>query len=228
MNENKRILEVFTGAYASGKSETALNRAIKIYNETKDVTLVDLDTVEPAYCLRPIISELEKIGLKIIAQRNYFGLGEAGSYVNGEQINALQNDGNIIIDVGYGASGLDILDILNGIEDQQNLKIYIVVNTSKFETRDKESILEYLDFSQGEIQRPWKKFSGIISNTHFSDETTSEDIIRGYNIVKEVSDDANIPVRAIGADEKFKSELGESYDGVEIWYLKRYMPKALW
>jgi len=225
---SKRILEVFTGAYASGKSETALNRAIKLYNDTGEVTLVDLDTVEPAYCLRPIIPELEALGLKVIAQRDYFGLGEAGSYVTSEQINALQNEGNIIVDVGYGASGLDILDILNGIEEEKELKIYIVVNTSKFETRDKESILEYLEFAKGDTKRAWKKFSGIISNTHFSDETNVEDIIRGYEIVKSVSKEAGIPVRAIGADEKFKKDLGEFYDGVEVWYLKRFMPKALW
>ena len=54
----------------------------------------------------------------------------------------------MVIDVGYGASGLDILDILNGIEKENDLRIYLVVNTSKFETRDKESILEYIEFHQ--------------------------------------------------------------------------------
>ena len=54
-----RTVEVFTGAYASGKSESALNRALQFANRGKDITLVDLDTVEPAYCLRPIIGELK-------------------------------------------------------------------------------------------------------------------------------------------------------------------------
>ena len=82
-----RTVEVFTGAYASGKSESAINRALQYANCGKSITLVDLDTVEPAYCLRPIIGELKEKGINIIAQTDYFGLGEAGSYVTAEQIN---------------------------------------------------------------------------------------------------------------------------------------------
>ncbi len=224
-----RTTEVYTGAYASGKSETSINRALQYIKKGKKITLVDLDTVEPAYCMRPILGELKERGIDVIAQSDYFGLGEAGSYVTGEQINCLNNQGDIIIDVGYGATGLDTLDILNGIENEQNLKIYLVVNTSKFETRDKESILEYIEFSSGLNKTPWKKFSGLISNTHLSDETTKEDIIRGYEILKEVSKETNIPIVAIGAQEKFKTEFTQgSYDGIEIWFYERLMPKALW
>lgn len=201
--EPTRTVEVFTGAYASGKSETAINRALQYAASGKDITLVDLDTVEPAYTLRPLVEELTGKGIRIIAQTDYFGLGEAGSYVTAEQINCLSVNGNMVIDVGYGASGLDMLDILNNIENEKDLRIYLVVNTSKFETMNKENILEYIDFASGLNKQPWKKFSGFISNTHFSDETKVEDIIRGYNILKEVSDETGIPVIAIGADEKF-------------------------
>ncbi len=224
-----RTVEVFTGAYASGKSESALNRALQFANRGKDITLVDLDTVEPAYCLRPIIGELKEQGISVIAQTDYFGLGEAGSYVTAEQINCLSKNGDIIIDVGYGASGLDILDILNGIEKENDLRIYLVVNTSKFETRDKASILEYIEFSSGLNKQPWKKFSGFISNTHFADETTKEDIIKGYEKLKEVSLETRIPIVAIGADEKFVNDFPEyQYDGVPVWFYRRHMPKALW
>ena len=43
-----RTVEIYTGAYASGKSENALNRAIEYAKNNKKITLVDLDTVEPA------------------------------------------------------------------------------------------------------------------------------------------------------------------------------------
>ena len=127
-----RKVEVYAGAYASGKSETALNRARQYARAGKPITLVDLDTVEPAYTLRPIAGQLETERIKVITQPEYFGLGEAGSYITPAQQNCLASDGDIIIDVGYGASGLDILDILNNIEKETNLEIYLVVNTSKF------------------------------------------------------------------------------------------------
>lgn len=225
---DKRFVEVYAGAYASGKSETALNRALQFANKGEKITLVDLDTVEPAYTLRPISSELGNRGINVITQPDSFGLGEAASYITSMQMNCLSTDGNIIIDVGYGAGGLDILDIITGIEQEKNLKIYIVINTAKFETSDKESILEYLDFSKGSIQKEWKKFSGIISNTHLGDETTAEDIIKGYKKLKGAADEAGLPIIAIGIDKKLKSEFENKYDGVDIWVYDRMMPKALW
>ena len=58
----KRVVEVFTGAYASGKSEISINRAIELAKSPQPLTLVDLDTVEPAYTLRPLKKELENFG----------------------------------------------------------------------------------------------------------------------------------------------------------------------
>ena len=223
-----RIVEVYAGAYASGKSETSINRARQYANRGEKITLVDLDSVEPAYTLRPIAKELEEMGINVITQRDNFGLGEAASYVTSAQVNCLAEDGDIIIDVGYGAGGLDILDILNNIEDENDIRIYLVVNTSKFETSTVENIIEYITFSEGLEKREWKKFTGLISNTHFGDETTKEDIIRGYEKLKEASKLVNIPIIAIGVDEKLSKEFDKTYDGVDIWVYKRMMPKAFW
>ena len=220
-----RIVEVFAGAYASGKSETSINRARQYAKEGKRITLVDLDSVEPAYTLRPIAKELEKMGIHTITQPDNFGLGEAASYVTSAQVNCLANDGDIIIDVGYGAGGLDVLDILTGIDKEKNIEIYLVVNTSKFETSTVENIIEYVEFASGGGKY---KFTGMISNTHFGDETTKEDIINGYNRLKIASEKLNLPIRAIGVDEKLSSEFENNYDGVEIWVYKRMMPKAFW
>lgn len=219
---NRRV-EVYAGAYASGKSETSINRARQFAQKWQKITLVDLDSVEPAYTLRPIAGKLQEEGINVITQPDNFGLGEAASYVTPQQINCLNEEGDIIIDVGYGAGGLDILDILTGIQDEKNLQIYLVVNTSKFETSTIENIIEYADFAQGKYQ-----FTGLISNTHFGDETTKEDIINGYNKLKTAAEMLNLPIRAIGVDKKLQSEFGTSYDDVEIWVYDRIMPCAFW
>ncbi len=223
-----RKVEVFTGAYASGKSETSINRALQYKAQNKHITLVDLDTVEPAYTLRPLIKPLQARGINVIAQADYFGLGEAASYVTPLQINCLNESGDIIIDVGYGASGLDILDIINNIEKEEDLNIYLVVNSSKYETSSVENILEYIKFSEGLEKRDWKKFSGIVSNTHFGDETMKEDIINGYKLIKEAADKADLPIIAIGVPNELQQQFDEKFDGVDVWFYERLMPKALW
>ncbi len=221
-----RVIEIYAGAYASGKSETALNRARQYALQQKPITLVDLDTVEPAYTLRPIANDLRQMGINVITQPDNFGLGEAASYVTPAQVNFLSNDGDIIIDVGYGAGGLDILDIVNNIDKETNLKAYLVVNTAKFETSTVDNIIEYIDFARGSERK--YDFSGMISNTHFGDDTTKEDVINGYNKLKIASEKVNIPIRAIGVDEKLTQNFGLTYDGIDVWIYKRMMPKAFW
>lgn len=223
-----RTVEVFAGAYASGKSETSLNRARHLVEQGNKITLVDLDSVEPAYTLRPIVKELESLGIRVITQPDNFGLGEAASYVTPAQINCLKNDGDIVIDVGYGAGGLDILDIITDIGQENNLCIYLVVNTAKFETSTVENIIEYVTFSEGLEKRPWKKFCGLISNTHLGDETTKEDIINGYEKLKIASEQLNIPISAIGVPENLAKDFEQTYDDTEVWIYKRMMPKAFW
>lgn len=225
---SNRFVEVFAGAYASGKSETSINRARQFAERCEKITLVDLDTVEPAYTLRPIANELQTLGINVITQPDNFGLGEAASYITPAQINCLSQDGNIIIDVGYGAGGLDILDIITNIEQEEDLRIYLVVNTSKFETSTVDNIVEYVTFSEGLEKRPWKKFTGMVSNTHFGDETTKEDIINGYEKLKKASLQLKLPIVSIGVPENLASEFGQTYDTVDIWIYKRMMPKAFW
>ena len=221
-----RVVEVYAGAYASGKSETSINRARQFAKINKPVTLVDLDTVEPAYTLRPIAKDLRETGINVITQPDNFGLGEAASYVTPAQVNCLSEEGDIIIDVGYGAGGLDILDILTGIREEKNLQIYLVVNTAKFETSTVENIIESVDFARGTNGQ--YNFTGAISNTHLGDETTKEDVINGYHKLKEACSKINLPIRAIGVDEKLAPEFDLTYDNTEIWLYKRLMPKAFW
>ena len=120
------------------------------------------------------------------------------------------------------------MDIINNIGEEKNLKIYLVVNTAKFETSTVENIIEYVTFSEGLEKRPWKKFTGVISNTHFGDETTKEDIINGYNKLKKACEIINLPIVAIGVDEKLALDFDTKYDNVDVWIYKRMMPKAFW
>ena len=227
--ERSRRIEIFTGAYTSGKSEISINRAFMLKNEPLPVTLVDLDTVEPAYTLRPLKKELESLGVKVVTREEYTGLGETGNIITGEQKNCLLNKGNIVIDVGYGVGGLDILDVITDIEEEKDLEIYIVINTSKYETSTVENIVEYVRWSLGSGGQSWKKFSGIISNTHFGDETTKEDVIRGYEITKKAAEELDLPIRALTVKDSLYPVFEDLIQqGITVWPLKRFMPKALW
>jgi len=151
LNEMGRIVEAYIGEYASGKSELAINRALELKSQGRQVTLVDLDTVEPFYTLRSLKRELESLGLKVIsyAREDSFGLGETGAMLNPRARWALRNEGDVILDIGYGIQGAKTLNLVEGADESAELMILAVINASRPMTNSHDRIKEYL----GELGR---------------------------------------------------------------------------
>lgn len=218
-----RIVEAFIGEYASGKSENAINRSLELLNQKRKVTIVDLDTVEPFYTLRPLKKMLEEMGLNVIAwaPEQTSGLGEAGSLINQEMIWALRNEGDIILDIGYGVHGAKIFNLIEGAGTDSDLKIFAVVNASRPMTASKEDIVEYI----GELGH----IDGIINNTHLGDETTPDVIEEGAEIVTAAARELNIPVIYTAVSSELADRFKETDKmGNPVKAIKRYMPAAFW
>lgn len=217
------IVEAYIGEYASGKSEVAINRALQLKAMGNEVTLVDLDTVEPFYTLRPLKQRLEQAGLHVVAwdPKEVMGFGETGILLKPEMRWALHRQGDIILDIGYGVQGARILDILEQTDRRQELKLYCVVNAGRPMTSDIDEIIDYVNSISG--------VDGLINNSHLGDATDVEFIETGSDLVKQASDRLGLPLIATTADEKFKQVFG-SHDknGIEMRYLQRWMPSALW
>lgn len=214
------------GEYASGKSECAVNRALELLHSSevqKPITLADLDTVEPAYTLRPIRDELMRLGLDVVAwaTSETMGLGEAGSVIRPDMRWVLKRPGSIIIDIGYGVQGSKTLNIIEGAWEDPDLMVLLVLNLGRPLTGTYQDMLDYA--------RELGPVHGLINNSHLGEETSLSFIQEGALIVSKVGEALNIPVVATTADEQFRAELGLS-DGLghPVRYLKRFMPHAFW
>ncbi|MGI5874494.1 MAG: hypothetical protein ACOX8R_07555 [Bacillota bacterium] len=219
-----RIVEAYIGEYASGKSENAVNRAIGLAEQGHKVTLVDLDLVEPVYTLRPLIPLLEEKGVHVIAWKTAetLGLGEAGSVLHPAMRWALKNEGDVILDIGYGAKGSAVLNLLEGVEDDPDFKVLLVVNTLRPMTDSVEKILAYL----GEAGPA----DGFIANTHLGEKDTTAELMReGFAMVREAADRAGLPVVAMAVEERFRADFPDGiWEGVPVRFLRRYLPKGFW
>jgi len=219
----KRIVEAYVGEYASGKSEIAVNRAIALRRQGLQVTLADLDTVEPCYTLRPLKKDLEQLGLQVIAweTNETVGLGEAGCVIKGEMRWVLRRRGSIVMDIGYGAQGSSIFDLVEGAWEDPDLKIIAVVNASRPMTGSTALIVEYI--------RSLGRVDGIINNTHLAEETTVEIVEGGARLISEAARILKIPVIATSAMAEIAGLMGENDTmGNPVWPLNRYMPKSFW
>ncbi|OPY58647.1 MAG: hypothetical protein A4E55_00699 [Pelotomaculum sp. PtaU1.Bin035] len=218
-----RIVEAYTGEYAGGKSENAVNRALELARQSRKVTLVDLDIVEPVYTLRPIQEELKALGIAVIAwkTRDTVGLGEAGTILKPGARWALRHEGDVILDIGYGVEGAKTLNLLEGANTEPNLKVIAVINISRPMTAGVEDIVEHV--------REMGKVDGLLNNTHLGNETTVEVVQEGARVVAEAAKCLGLPVVATAAAVGIAEEIGPvDCMGNPVRALERFMQKAFW
>ncbi|EGO62541.1 hypothetical protein [Acetonema longum] len=221
--ESIPVIEAYVGEYASGKSENAVNRAMTLCKQGLKVTLVDLDTVEPCYTIRPIKKELEALGMDVVAweTRDTVGLGEAGSVIMGSMRWVLRRQGNIIMDVGYGVHGARIFNLIEGADENPHLKIIAVLNMSRPFTSTVDNILEYV----GTLGR----VDAVLNNTHLAGETTVDVVQNGARGVAQAAQKLGLPVVATAAVSEIARRIGDvDCMGNPVWRIERIMPRTFW
>lgn len=218
-----RLVEAYVGEYASGKSENAVNRALDLLRMGRKVTLADLDLVEPCYTLRPLKRKLEEKGLDVLAweTKEMLGLGETGNILKPEVKFSLNRSGDIIFDVGYGVSGAQVLNLVEGIWNDPDLKIYAVINIARPMTSTVADIIEHV--------RELVLVDGLINNAHLGEETDVAFVQEGARIVSEAAKILGLPVVATSVMEKLAPLIGDhDYLGHPVRVLTRFMPDAFW
>lgn len=216
-------MEAYIGEYASGKSEVAVNRAVELAGRKHRVTLVDFDIVEPFYTLRPIKKKIQALGVDVLAweTKQTIGLGEAGNVLKPETRWALRRPGDVILDVGYGVEGAKTLNLLEGANQDEDLKVYAVVNIARPITASVDDIVSYVE-SLGSVD-------GLINNSHLGEETTEEIVQEGARVVAEAARRLGLPVVATTAVKEVAKQIGTvDCMGNKVRSLKRYMPGTFW
>lgn len=185
-------IRVFTGHFGSGKTEISINYALNLAKQGKKVSLVDIDIVNPYFCIRDMKDELEAQGVKVISANPHFSNAEL--MVVPPEVISVFNDksSEVVIDVGGDDIGAVVLGQYNRFFKEEPYDMYFVVNNNRPLTADSQGVEEYIKAIQASSRL---KVSYFISNTNLSYETTEEHILKGDKEVKELSKKLNIPYR---------------------------------
>jgi len=111
----------------------------------------------------------------------------------------VRTDGKLILDVGGDDLGARVLSHLNQDFPLDNTTLMMVVNANRPFTSDlagARKVLSELESAAG------LKFGGLVSNTHLMDETSPDEIRRGYEFTKKVSAETGLPVVLVTAEPR--------------------------
>jgi hypothetical protein len=218
MNNEKRIIIVI-GHYGSGKTEFAVNYAMKNSGKEK-IALVDLDIVNVYFRSREKADMLEKNGVTVISG----ALGHKANLdipaISSGILGPLQDkDSRVILDVGGDSVGARALARYKAIIEAEDYEMLCVFNGYREQTQTVEGAIYHIKSIEIETGL---KVTGIVNNTHMLRETSVEDVVFGENIAKEVSKELNIPIKYTSTLEKVARQLPNNTEG-EIFPIKMYM-----
>ena len=193
----KRIT-LFCGHYGSGKTNIAVNYALKLKADGLDVALADLDIVNPYFRSKDSTAELEKAGVRVIA------LPFANSSVDlpalpSQAYSLVQNHSvYAVLDIGGDDRGAYALGrFVPYILEENDYEMVYVVNFFRPLTQTVDQAIEVM----GEIESACGlKFSAVINNSNLGAESTAEIVRSTSEKAEELCRRTGLPLFATTAE----------------------------
>ncbi|MBE3587977.1 MAG: hypothetical protein IMW93_05385 [Thermoanaerobacteraceae bacterium] len=195
MREALRRITIFAGHLGSGKTELAINFALKLAAQDLPTSLVDLDVVNPYFRTRLVRERLEGLGLTVICPRGEWERADLPALP--PVIRGVLEDHTRygVFDVGGDDVGATVLGRFKPQLEQAGYHLWLVVNACRPFTRDEKSILKVL----AGIERACRmRVTGLVSNTNLGPATDMDVVLAGHRVVQEAARKLGLPVVLLG------------------------------
>ena len=207
-----RIL-VLVGNYGSGKTEISLNLALKLAQRGENVTLVDLDIVNPYFRSSERTELLEQNGIRVYAPSFAMSTVDVPSLPAEIQAVFTDKSRRVIFDVGGDDTGAAALGQYKPYFDQDDAQVLFVVNAFRPLSGDADSVCDLMLRVAG---RSRLTPTALINNANVAWQTEPEDLQRGEALLAEVSRRMNVPVGYLCATKELMEKLPENLSGERL------------
>lgn len=191
-------IHIFTGHYGSGKTEIAINFAIKLREQYDKVYIVDLDIVNPYFRTVDARNTLEPLGIEVLASE-FAGTNVDIPSLPAEILKVFSDPtAGVVFDVGGDDDGAIALGPYNRYFRELGYELYVVANTCRPMTAFAGDVLQMLRDIEA-VSR--LRATALVSNTNLAGETTLEEVAKGVDILRSVSEQSGVPLRYICAEQ---------------------------
>ena len=200
----KRVT-VFAGHYGSGKTNIAVNYALKISKTEKSVSIADLDIVNPYFRTKDSAKMLKKAGIKLISSE--YANTNVDTPALPAEIYSVFSDKSVhaVLDVGGDDRGaLALGRYVPYMLEENDYEMLFVINKYRFLTSDAASTVEVMR----EIEAAaGLKFTGIVNNSNIGEETTAQAVLDSLEYANEVSKITNLEIKMTTVKKELFKEL---------------------
>ncbi len=178
--QNKII--IISGHYGTGKTNVSVNLALKLKEKYNDISITDLDTVNPYFRTADNAKQLESKGIRTIIPK-YANSNVDIPSLPESLFSIFDSEGKAIVDVGGDDDGAAPLGFMRKRIENAGYEMYCVCNFCRPQTSTAEETAELMVAIE---RMSGLKFSGLINNTNLSYETTPEIILNSIPKMEEL------------------------------------------
>ena len=188
----RRII-VLLGNYGSGKTEIAINLAVRGARQGLRTLVIDLDKVNDYFRMSDKVSLLAQKQIRLVSP-TFAGRGVTPSSMSAAVASAFTDNWDLVIfDVGGDAAGALSLgryhEDLAAYPGQK--EVYDIVNVFRPMSESPEKILKLMAEMEGFARQ---RVTGFVNNSNLLTYASADDLRRGYEVIADTSQRSGIPV----------------------------------
>ena len=191
-------INIVTGHYGSGKTEFAINYALKLKDVYGSSVICDMDIVNPYFRTNDAVDFLKKENVNVIAPE-YANTNLDLPSLPSDIISVFsENSPPSVLDVGGDDDGAIALGQFYPYISKEDYEMFFVINALRPDTSNSDDIIKLIK----DIEYVSRcKVTSIVNNTNLSYLSSVKDITDSLKLIDEVSRLTGIKVKYISGTE---------------------------
>ena len=195
---------VVCGHYGAGKTNVTVNLALRCAKAGEEVTVVDMDIVNPYFRTADFTGLFREAGVRLLAP--VYANTNLDLPVLPPSVGAAirEKTGRLFLDVGGDDDGAVALGGFSALLEKRGYSMLYVVNSRRElepEPGEEAALLRRIQTASR------LKVTHLVNNTNLGPETTSEVLLQSLPYLEEVSKRTGVPVLGAAAEERLTPHL---------------------